>query len=118
MEVNGDKCNLEISSKELISCYGPCGRSFHYKCMKLTKSTFESLNNNKQIKFVCDICEEDKIQILINKVNVMMEFLYKLDMKSQTQELKINIFSNIKNVEEVVSTKVDNLNLNTGKTNV
>ena len=37
-------------------------------------------------------------------------------MKSQTQELKINdIFSNIKNVEEVVSTKVDNLNLNTGK---
>ena len=90
MEVNCDKCNLEISSKELISCYGPCGRSFHYKCMKLTKPTVESLNNNKQIKFVCEICEEDKIQILIIKVNVMMEFLYKLDMKSQTQELTIN----------------------------
>ena len=82
MKVNCDKCNLEISSKELISCYDPCGRSFHYKYMKLTKSTFQSLNNKQQIKFVCEIYEEDKIKILINKFNVMMEFLYKLDMKS------------------------------------
>lgn len=82
-------CSNETESgKDEVSCGGTCGDLYHYKCIKMSKVCYDNYVAYKQLKYICSACESNPIQMMADKLNVLMEYMYKLDMKIQVQDTK------------------------------
>lgn len=58
-QTNCNKCNIETDpSKDEVKCFGPCGKIFHYKCIKINKNIYEGISSCNQIKYICTKCQK------------------------------------------------------------
>lgn len=120
------KCDNETDEdRDEITCDGGCRGSWHYKCLKLTKNQMESIYSCKQIKYVCNNCEKNPLNALAEKVNLILDFIYKLDLKIQEQDLTLKkVHENVETVRDkandtdieiIKDLKINLENLNVGR---
>lgn len=56
--VDCGSCATIISTvPESIVCDGPCGRSFHIKCVNISRSLLKQIIESSNLQFVCDACK-------------------------------------------------------------
>lgn len=51
-------CEQVILVADLITCYGPCKKPFHGKCVNLSNAVLRTIANNPNITWNCDECIE------------------------------------------------------------
>lgn len=46
------------SGADVITCYGPCKKAFHGKCVNLSNAVLKTIANNNNISWNCDDCNK------------------------------------------------------------
>lgn len=86
MEWDCFECNQPIEEvKNDFECDGCC-EHFHLKCGGVTKKEAETRKSSKCLKIYCEKCCQNQENIMIDKVNTVLKFIYKIDMVTQQQQ--------------------------------
>lgn len=95
------KCSIckESITRERINCYGVCDRTFHTRCIGVNTNAVKALNENSNLKYVCNECEDKSCKTVLHKVNMLIE-----NMKSESENNKMmsEAIHNIEEMKEVI----------------
>lgn len=119
------KCNTcslitsEEEEEESFQC-DLCEMWYHIKCEKVLKKDVKAQKNSSRLRLHCNECEESHEKVFMNKMNLMLQVVLKIDMEIQqrkTVELKndesITLIANkLRSLEEKVDGKFDELRKN------
>lgn len=96
MECGAVKCN-ESSSTPLYSCFGPCGRLFHSKCIGSNNAFLDKINASKFAVWYCPDCKKISLSFLALKMSS-----FKLDIEKLSKGFE--------DLSKVFNNSVSNLN--------
>lgn len=78
------RCSEEIKKEtDGIQCDGVCDQHVHNLCAFLEESEVHAINENENIHYLCDKCQENSLKTINNKLNGIFEYLYKLDKRTK-----------------------------------
>lgn len=49
-------CANSIPVADMVTCYGSCDKSYHYKCVSMTKAHLNALRDVNNMHWFCDMC--------------------------------------------------------------
>lgn len=89
-----NKCGAckETLRSDGIACFGICELQFHIRCSGINKIAEKALNENHNIKYVCDKCEQTSKKILINKIVNLIE---KIENVKNNEDVQTNILKDL-----------------------
>lgn len=114
-----NKCGLckETITRDKVICDGICDMQFHSRCVELNSTAVKLLNENKNIKFVCDGCTNSTTKLLLQQVNLLIENRCNDSQNSilenivteimDIKKVLINCDDNMKEIKKVTNNKIN-----------
>ena len=95
------KCGKEVNGLYMV-CEGTCGQFYHQECCNIDKNTYEKWKTSDFLRFICDSCHQ-KNNGVGTKVDLIEQFIYKIDEAIQKQSQKFSIFeSEMRTIKEMM----------------
>lgn len=85
--------NVESSiddDDDSFQCDG-CIAFYHIRCVGIKKSEWNARKNSKCLKLYCEKCCDNPSIASIESLKIMLNYIYKIDMKTQKQEEKNSV---------------------------
>lgn len=105
-----DKCPLcdkaVIKEEDRVTCDGICETMFHSKCIGFTTSSLKLYRENRNIKYICDECENHPDAALTKTMKHVLSYLCIQDERINRQGKDITNIN--KNIEQMINSTDEN----------
>lgn len=81
-------CNVNIKEEEEDDSFqcDLCETWFHIKCEKVLKKDVKAQKSSGRLRIHCNACEESHEKVFMNKMNLMVKLVMKIDMELQQRK--------------------------------
>ncbi len=118
-ESNCNKCTKTLNNNfETVMCNGACNKKYHFKCVGFSASSLKFVNDNPNIVYVCDDCQNRPVAVLNKTVQNILNYMCIFDERFKRQENNSDqLFKEIGNITELLNDMVQNNNKAEEKSN-
>ena len=116
-------CKKTIKSEDMVTCDGICNTHYHFKCLEFTSSNFKFYKEQRNVKYICDECENQPDAALHKTIKKILSYMCIMDERLNRQSKNIvNINSEIEKLvvqatESGDTINISNTDIKKGKTN-